>query len=180
MNLPNRITLARIATIPVFMAILLGPIHGGEYVAAAIFVLAAASDGLDGYLARKRNEVTRLGQLLDPIADKLLVTAALVSLVQLGQVPAWAAVLIVGRDLAVTGLRTIAAGEGVVIAASLLGKVKTIAQVVAIVALMVHNYPFSLIGLPVGEAALWVAVILTIISGVDYFRQALKDLQGHL
>lgn len=178
MNAANRLTLARIGLIPLFMFLLLGPLPHGEYPAAAVYVLAAITDGLDGYLARSRGQVTRLGQFLDPLADKLLVSTALISMTGLNMVPEWVAVVIVGRELAVTGLRTIAAGEGMVIAASALGKIKTNTQTVAIVALLIHNYPLSLIGFPVGEIALYLAVFLTAISGIDYFRQAAHEFNG--
>jgi CDP-diacylglycerol--glycerol-3-phosphate 3-phosphatidyltransferase len=122
MNLPNRITLARIVLVPIFLLILSVKIKYGHFLAAAVFILAASTDGLDGYLARKRNQVTKLGKFMDPLADKLLVSAALISLVELGKISAWVAFIIIGREFAVTGLRSIAAAEGVVISASRLGK----------------------------------------------------------
>lgn len=173
MNIANCVTVSRIFLIPVFMFFLLYYTPYGEYIAAAVFLLAASTDGLDGYLARSRKEVTQLGKFLDPLADKLLVSAALISLVGLNTIPSWAAVLIVGRDLAVTVLRTIALGEGVVIAASKLGKYKTISQIVAIVALLIHGYPFNLLNIPIGQITLYVAITFTLVSGWDYFRQTM-------
>ncbi|WP_366921749.1 CDP-diacylglycerol--glycerol-3-phosphate 3-phosphatidyltransferase [Metallumcola ferriviriculae] len=180
MNLANKLTLARIFLVPVFMIILLVHLRYGEYIAAGIFILAASTDGLDGYIARSRKQITRLGKLLDPLADKLLVTAALISLVELDKIPAWIAVLIIGREFAVTGLRTIAAGEGVIIAASRWGKLKTISQIVAIVAILIHDFPFNYINIPIGVISLYVAVIFTLWSGFDYFHKARKLLRGSL
>jgi CDP-diacylglycerol--glycerol-3-phosphate 3-phosphatidyltransferase len=144
----------------------------GEFIAAAIFILAAITDGLDGYLARKHNQVTKLGKLMDPLADKLLVTAALVSLVEMRLLAAWVAFIIIGREFLVTGIRAVAATEGIVIAASKLGKYKTIAQIVAIVATMINNYPFELVNFPFQSIAMVIAVFFTIVSGVDYFMKA--------
>jgi len=176
MNLANKLTIARIFLIPVFMIFLLTRIGYGEYIAAGIFIVAASTDGLDGYIARSRKQITKLGKLLDPLADKLLVTAALISLVELDKIPAWIVILIIGREFAITGLRTIAMGEGVVIAASKLGKFKTVSQIVAIVAILLNDYPFNLINVPFGQIALYVAVFFTIASGIDYFLRARKFL----
>lgn len=158
------------------MIFLLTRIGYGEYIAAGIFIVAASTDGLDGYIARSRKQITKLGKLLDPLADKLLVTAALISLVELDKIPAWIVILIIGREFAITGLRTIAMGEGVVIAASKLGKFKTVSQIVAIVAILINDYPFNLINVPFGQIALYVAVFFTIASGIDYFLRARKTL----
>ncbi len=177
MNLANKITVARILLVPVFLYFVLENIPYGTYIAAAIFVVAASTDGLDGYLARKRKEVTNLGKLLDPLADKLLITAALVSLVESGVLPAWVAIIIISRELAVTGLRALVAAEGVVIHASPVAKLKTISQIVAIVGLLIDNYPFSLIGFPFTDIAVWVAIVLTVWSGVEYFLGASRYLR---
>lgn len=184
MNLPNRLTLARIVLIPLFMAFLLLQIPNGHtllphqsIVATFIFLAASATDGLDGYIARKRKQVTVLGKFMDPLADKLLVAAALISLVQLGDVPAWVAWTILGREFAVTGLRAIAATEGLVLSASKLGKLKTVTQIVAISTILLHDWPFYLVGISLGRPLLYLALIITIISGVDYFakmRQLLR------
>ncbi|PKM44568.1 MAG: CDP-diacylglycerol--glycerol-3-phosphate 3-phosphatidyltransferase [Firmicutes bacterium HGW-Firmicutes-8] len=172
MNLANRITLARIVLVPVFLLIVSIKIKYGYILAAAVFILAASTDGLDGYLARKRKEVTRLGKFMDPLADKLLVSAALISLVELGRLSAWVAFIIIGREFAVTGLRAVAAAEGVIISASKLGKVKTVTQIVAIVFLFIHDFPFDLLNIPIGKLAMGVAVVFTIWSGLDYFKKA--------
>lgn len=172
MNLPNRITMSRIFLVPVFLLILSVKIKYGYFLAAAVFILAASTDGLDGYLARKRNQVTKLGKFMDPLADKLLITAALVSLVELKEIAAWVAFIIIGREIAVTGLRSIVASEGVVISASKLGKVKTVTQIVAIVFLIIHDFPFNYINVPIGDISMAVAVFFTIWSGLDYFTKA--------
>jgi CDP-diacylglycerol--glycerol-3-phosphate 3-phosphatidyltransferase len=172
MTLANKITLSRIFLLPVFLFFILENIPYGTFIAAVVFVLAAATDGLDGYVARKQKQVTTLGKLLDPLADKLLVMSALVSLVAKAALPAWIAIVIIARELAVTGLRSVAAAEGRVIAASRFAKVKTVTQIIAIVGVMIDNYPFSVIGFPFTTLMLYVAVVFTILSGVDYFRGA--------
>src|ERR671915_2122217 len=146
MNLPNALTLGRIFLVPLLVVVLLTKFEGRlvlgvpkELVGAAIFAIASLTDWLDGYLARRRKQVTTLGQLMDPVADKLLVTAALVSLVQMDVAPAWMVAVIIGRELAVTGLRAVAWARGVVIAASPLGKLKIAAQVTAILALILGS-----------------------------------------
>jgi CDP-diacylglycerol---glycerol-3-phosphate 3-phosphatidyltransferase len=181
MNLANKITLARIFLVPVVMLFLLvrfdlGYIHVGnvtltisELIATFVFILAAVTDGLDGYIARKNRIVTNLGKFLDPLADKLLITAALISLVEMQRLEAWVAIVIISREFAVTGLRLVAAAEGRVIAASTMGKVKTIVQIVAIVSLMLNNVPFSTFAIPFSFIATWLAVVITILSGLDYF-----------
>src|SRR3954451_5732734 len=164
LNVPNVLTLLRIVAVPVLVVVLLGAFPGGDAVAAAVFALAAISDGLDGYIARSRGSVTTFGKLMDPLADKLLIVAALVSLVSLDRLAAWVAMVIISRELAVTGLRTLAAERGVVIAASWLGKVKTALQVAAVFALIVQNPA------PVwADVLLYLAVAMTVISGADYF-----------
>ncbi|RAL26377.1 CDP-diacylglycerol--glycerol-3-phosphate 3-phosphatidyltransferase [Thermoflavimicrobium daqui] len=186
MNLANKITLARIFLVPVVMIFLLvrfdlGSVHLGqvtlkvsELVATLIFILAAVTDGLDGYIARKNKIVTNLGKFLDPLADKLLITAALISLVEMQRLEAWVAIVIISREFAVTGLRLIAVAEGYVIAASPLGKLKTIIQIVAIVSLMLNNVPFSIFSFPFANIATVLAVAITIISGLDYFYKNRK------
>jgi CDP-diacylglycerol---glycerol-3-phosphate 3-phosphatidyltransferase len=181
MNIPNRITLSRIMLIPFFVILLAVPFEWGQFtigkevlpithlVAAILFIIASTTDWIDGYYARKHNLVTNLGKFLDPLADKLLVSAAFILLVELGQAPAWVVIVIISREFAVTGLRTVAAGEGIVLAASQLGKIKTWIQIVAISVLLLHNFPFSYIGFPLDRIALYAALIITIISGVDYF-----------
>jgi CDP-diacylglycerol--glycerol-3-phosphate 3-phosphatidyltransferase len=166
--------------IPIFLIFLLVRLPFGDYLAAGIFIIAASTDGLDGYLARSRKEVTKLGKFMDPLADKLLISAALIALVELGVVSAWIAIVIISREFAVTGLRTIAAAEGMVISASSLGKVKTVSQIVAISVMLAHDYPFTLLQfdfpISVGEFLLYIAVFFTILSGIDYFLKAQKAL----
>jgi CDP-diacylglycerol--glycerol-3-phosphate 3-phosphatidyltransferase len=178
MNLANKLTLARIFLVPVFLLILSIKVKYGPFIAAGVFILAASTDGLDGYIARKRKQVTRLGKFMDPLADKLLVSAALISLVELQKISAWVAFIIIGREFAVTGLRAIVAGDDVIISASKLGKIKTVAQIVAIVFLFIQDFPFSLLNIPVGKIAMGVAVFFTIWSGLDYFRLARHILKA--
>lgn len=161
MNLANKITIARILLVPIFMIFLLAKISYGDTIAAIIFIIAALTDSLDGYIARSRNQVTKLGKFMDPLADKLLVTAALVSLVQMDKVAAWVVVIIISREIIISVFRAVAASEGIVIAASPWGKAKTISQIIAIVILLFNNIPFDTV-------AVWIAVILTVISGYDY------------
>lgn len=181
MNIPNQITISRILLIPVFMIFLLIPFQWGEVtilgaeipvhhlIAAIVFIIASATDWLDGYYARKHNLITNMGKFLDPLADKLLITAAFVALVGLDMFPAWAAVVILSREFAVTGLRLVASGDGEVIAASIWGKWKTVSQIVAASAILLHNLIFELVSIPFDTIMIYVAVILTIFSGVDYF-----------
>ncbi|PTM58920.1 CDP-diacylglycerol--glycerol-3-phosphate 3-phosphatidyltransferase [Desmospora activa] len=181
MNLANKITLARIFLVPVVMIFLLvkydmgqfqvgqGVITVSEIIATLVFILAAVTDGLDGYIARKKKLVTNLGKFLDPLADKLLISAALISLVEMQRLDAWIAIVIISREFAVTGLRLVAAAEGEVIAASPMGKLKTIIQIIAIAALMLNNFPFSSIAFPFSQIFIGLAVVITVWSGIDYF-----------
>ncbi|MGX1983960.1 CDP-diacylglycerol--glycerol-3-phosphate 3-phosphatidyltransferase [Thermolongibacillus altinsuensis] len=183
MNLPNKITIARITLIPFFLIVLLAPLDWGSVqigtehlpithlVGALIFIVASTTDWVDGYYARKYQLVTNLGKFLDPLADKLLVSAALIALVELRLAPAWIVIIIISREFAVTGLRLVLAGEGEVVAANMLGKIKTWTQIVAISALLLHNIPFSMISFPFAKIALWVALFFTIWSGWDYFSK---------
>jgi len=177
MNLPNSLTLARLLLIPVFLVLVSLESLYTDAIAAAVFVLSAVTDGLDGYYARKNKQVTLLGKFMDPLVDKLLISAALVVLVELGRLPGWIAVVIISREFAVTGLRSIAAAEGVIITASKLGKIKTVTQVIAITALFLRDYPFSLIHLPFASIAMAVALLFTLCSGLDYFMKAWKFLK---
>lgn len=177
MNLANKITIMRIMMIPLFMIILFSNINNSDYIAAAIFALASITDSLDGYIARSRNLVTTFGKFMDPLADKLLVSSALISLVQMGRIPSWVVVLIIAREFTITGFRTIAASEGITIAASPLGKIKTITQLIAIISLLINNFPFRLIGFPFDLIMTYISLIFTILSGVDYIfrnKQVLK------
>jgi CDP-diacylglycerol--glycerol-3-phosphate 3-phosphatidyltransferase len=189
MNIPNKLTILRIIMIPIFLLLLLPvgskglllpiPQQTGRYISALVFILAALTDLLDGAIARKNNCVTTFGKFLDPIADKLLVTSALMALIQLGEVSAWAAVIIITREFIVQGIRIIAANEAVVISASFLGKIKTFSQMAAIVLILLHNFPFSMFtNAPIGNYLLWVAVILTVYSGFDYLKANLERLKN--
>ncbi len=169
MNLPNALTMLRIFLVPVLVVLLLTRTEHGLLFGTAVFGLGVLTDYLDGYFARKRNQVTRLGILLDPVADKLLTAAAFISLVEMDAVPAWMVVIIVGREFAVTGLRNIAASRGVLIPASGLGKGKMVSQVVAIFLLLFAiRWP---VFRPIGLVALWIVVIMALMSGLDYFRR---------
>ncbi len=168
-NLPNGLTLFRIFLVPLLVVVLLTKFTGREYVGLGIFLIAAITDFFDGYLARKYNQVTRLGMLLDPIADKLLVSAAFISLVELQLAPAWMVVIIIGREFAVSGLRSIATQHGVTISASPLGKGKMISQVVAI-SILILGYELGRF-MFIGKVALWVVMGFAIISGIDYFMK---------
>lgn len=184
MNLANKLTLLRILLVPFFLIfITIKDIPYGKAIAIVIFVIASITDKLDGYIARSRNQITRFGKFMDPLADKLLVTAALISLVEFHIVPAWAAMIIVAREFAVTGLRSIAAAEGIVIAASNWGKAKTVTQIIAIIMALINlnynhvslgiikkyiTYPHRFLNITT-DAAMAVAIAITIISGVDYF-----------
>lgn len=181
MNLPNKITVSRVLLIPVFMVFMLvnfgfgtvtiagTTIQTGHFIGGLIFIIASITDWLDGYIARKHKLVTNMGKFLDPLADKLLVSAAFIILVELGTAPAWIVIIIISREFAVTGLRLILAGGGEVVAANQLGKLKTVAQILAIVSLLLNNVFFESIGVPFGMIMLYVALIFTIWSGVDYF-----------
>lgn len=181
MNLPNKITLSRICLIPIFILMLSIPLDLGawdigmtslpitHFIATLIFLIASMTDWLDGYLARKYQLITNMGKFLDPLADKLLVSAAFILLVELGLAPAWIVILIISREFAVTGLRLVAAGEGIVLAASNMGKLKTVSQILAIALLLLHNFPFSYIGIPIDLIVLYIALILTVWSGIEYF-----------
>jgi CDP-diacylglycerol--glycerol-3-phosphate 3-phosphatidyltransferase len=173
LNLPNALTLLRIFLVPVLVAVLLTRVDGHVFLGAGIFALAVLTDYLDGYLARRRNEVTRLGILLDPLADKLLVAAAFLSLVEMGLVPAWIVMIILAREIAITGLRNVAAGRGVLIRASRLGKAKMVAQVVCVLLLLLSPL-YPALRLP-GLAALWIVVALALASGLDYVGRFLRD-----
>ena len=185
MNLANKLTMLRIFLVPVFLIfIVINEIPYGTIVATLIFIIASLTDQLDGYIARSRNQITTFGKFMDPLADKLLVTAALISLVELGLIPSYAAIIIIAREFAVSGLRTIAASEGKIIAASWWGKIKTVTQIISIVLLLIkvnigtvpyltslinNNYVMNSFFKIVPNVFLYLSVIITIISGIDYF-----------
>ena len=197
LNAANTVTLARMVLIPIFLLVLLADwphwfqapgllLKVRPWVAALVFAVLAATDGVDGYLARSRNEVTTFGKFLDPLADKLLVTAALLALIEMGKLPSWIALVIISREFIVSGLRMVASAEGTVIAASWYGKVKTVLQILAILLFLVKDSAFLSTQ---GEAfyvwtqvtawtVMGAAVVLTIVSMVDYFRNARDVLIG--
>ncbi|MGQ0732678.1 MAG: CDP-diacylglycerol--glycerol-3-phosphate 3-phosphatidyltransferase [Acidobacteriota bacterium] len=177
MNLPNSLTVARIFLVPVLVSVLLTKFEGRlvlglpvELVGAAIFGLASLTDWLDGYLARRRGQVTWVGQVLDPIADKLLISATLISLVQLNLAPAWMVAVIIGREFAITALRSVAYSRGQAMPASPLGKLKMASQVVAILLIILgwERFPVLLV---VGQAALWLVLAAALVSAADYYRR---------
>lgn len=169
MNLANKLTLLRVILVPFFLVFISINNTTCIMVATLIFVIAAITDKLDGYIARSRNEITNFGKFMDPLADKLLVTSALVSLVQYSIIPAWMVMIIIAREFAVTGLRAVAASEGVVIAASWWGKIKTVIQIVAIILCLISlMYTVSYLKYATYISVV-LAVIITLISGIDYF-----------
>lgn len=192
MNLANKLTLIRIFLVPIFLIfIAIKDIPYGRLIALGVFIVASLTDKLDGYIARSRNQITRFGKFMDPLADKLLVTAALVSLVEFHIIPGWAAMIIIAREFAVTGLRSIAAAEGIVIAASKWGKAKTATQIVAIILALVNltykhapltplkqfvHSPQKFLSTTT-EIAMAMAIIITIVSGIDYFLKNKNVIQ---
>jgi len=172
LNLPNLLTLFRILLVPLLVVALLTRFDGKEYVALGIFLVAAATDVLDGYVARRKRQITRLGKLLDPAADKILMSAAFISLVELNVAPAWMVVVIVAREFAVSALRSFAASDNVVIAAHLSGKVKTAIHAVAVAVCIIHERLVDL-GAQAPDwlvpMVLWAAVVISVVSWIDYF-----------
>lgn len=192
MNLANRITIARMALIPLFMICfytypsIIADEPGifrflneyGKVCALILFVVAASTDKLDGYIARKYNQITNLGKLLDPLADKLLISAALIMLAESGMIPSWIAVIIIGREFAITALRLAATGQGIALAADRFGKIKMVLQVSAIIAVLLNTAPFHMFAkLPVDEVILLAAAILTVLSGLHYIVQNVRLLR---
>jgi CDP-diacylglycerol--glycerol-3-phosphate 3-phosphatidyltransferase len=177
LNVPNLLSLFRILLVPLLVAVLLTKFEGKEFVGLGLFLLASLTDFLDGFIARRRKQVTRLGKLLDPAADKLLTSAAFISLVELGLAPAWMVVVIIAREFAVSSLRSLAASENVVLGAIASAKVKTVLQIVAISLLIFHNQLGEFEHL--APLSLWLAMIASLYSGVEYFiRFAPKVLRG--
>ena len=186
MNLPNTLTLVRMFLVPLLVVVLLTEFEGRqilgmskELVGAGIFAVASVTDWLDGWLARRRRQVTWLGQMLDPIADKLLTSAAFISLVQLGLAPAWMVALIIGREFAITALRSLAYTKGITIPASPLGKIKMVTQVTAILLLIVGGGPLPLL-LPLGHVALWFVMVTAMVSAIDYYRRFQRLLNARV
>lgn len=187
MNLANKLTILRIFLVPVFLIfIAIRGIPYGTIIATVVFIIAALTDKLDGYIAKSRNQITRFGKFMDPLADKLLVTAALISLVEYQIIPGWVAIIILAREFAVTGLRSLAAAEGIVIAASWWGKIKTVIQIIAIIFALIQvnmttekeivmfigksSITMSVFN-TLAQISLYLAVIVTILSGYDYFKK---------
>ena len=177
MNLANKITMLRILMIPIFMILMLVKFPYHMEAALVMFLIASLTDKLDGYLARKYNMITDFGKFMDPLADKLLITCAFVVLIQLGRIEAWIVFIILAREFAVTGLRSLAAAQNIIIAASKYGKIKTVTQIIAIVILLLGNYPFSLINLPMDIIMVYAALITTILSGLDYFYKNIRVIK---
>jgi CDP-diacylglycerol--glycerol-3-phosphate 3-phosphatidyltransferase len=174
MNIANKLTLLRVIMIPFFMYFLL---NSHLTIALILLCIASFTDFLDGHLARSMNLITNFGKFMDPLADKLLVTSALLGFVELGSLSSWVVMIIIAREFIVSIFRAIAASEGIVIAASWWGKSKTISQMIMIIIMLLNNYPFELIGLPMDQIFVWIATALTIISGADYIiknKQVLK------
>lgn len=168
MNLANKITIFRVFLVPIFMLVLYSNMQYSTYIAAAVFIFASLTDTLDGYIARSKNMITDFGKFIDPLADKILVSAALISLVELGKVPGWIVVIIIAREFTITGFRIIAASGGITLAASSLAKIKTTTQFLAIISLLINNYPFNLIGIPFDSIMIYTSLFFTVLSGVDY------------
>lgn len=200
MNLPNKITISRILLVPIFMIVLFLPIPYADLIAALIFVIAAATDGIDGHIARSTNQVTNFGKFLDPLADKLLVTSALIALVGQQKLPSWVAIVIIAREFIVTGFRLIAVNEGKVIAAGMSGKIKTVTQIIATVLLLIDPFVLDISDMfmlnktielirafsiqPVGaiigilaNVMVYVATFFTIYSCVVYIKQNIDVLK---
>ncbi len=186
MNLPNSLTLVRMFLVPLLVVVLLTEFEGRlilgvskELVGAGIFAIASLTDWLDGYLARRRRQVTWLGQMLDPIADKLLTSAAFVSLVQLDRAPAWIVAFIIAREFAVTALRSFAYTKGITIPASPLGKAKMASQVTAILLLILGAGPMPWLA-PIGHVVLWAVMVMAVASAIDYYRRFQIRLNAHV
>ena len=179
MNLPNKLTMLRVIMIPVFVVVLLSglvPMPLNRYIATIIFMAASFTDYLDGHLARKYNLVTNLGKFMDPLADKLLVSAAMISMVSLRDMPAWVVIVIISREFIITGLRLIAVENGIVIAASWWGKIKTVSQMLMII--VVLSGIGGVAGHALGEILIYVAAFFTVVSGVDYIVKNKDVLRG--
>ena len=183
MNLPNILSILRITLIPVFIVVFSTKSASGPQWAAAIFSIASITDWFDGYIARKWGQVTLFGKFLDPIADKLLILSALIMLVEYNRVSSWIAIVLIGRDMAITGLRAIASSMGIVIAAKEIGKYKTTVQIFAIILLMLDS-PLLINGTSIdlhlwGTTGIWLAAILSLISALDYSLKFWNDMKGH-
>lgn len=174
LSLPNGLTVIRILAIPIILLLLFAPGKAYQIITALLFLSVALTDTLDGYFARRQKMVTTLGKFLDPLADKLLIATSLIALISAREVPFWMVIVIVGREIAVTGLRGIAVSQGMVISASTLGKYKTVFEMASIFFLILNGDYFSINFYQVGIGLLWVALILAVVSAIDYFKKFLK------
>ncbi len=180
MNLPNKLTLLRIILIPIFVVIYYIGFTGWNYWAAAIFIIAAITDMIDGKIARKTGQVTDFGKFADPIADKLLVMSALLILMEWGKVSAWIAIILLAREFIISGFRLVAAGKGTVIAAGITGKIKTVVQIVALSVLLFDDPIQKWTGIPLGMILLYISAALSVWSCIEYIvknRQALSQMK---
>lgn len=168
MNIANKITIFRVLLVPLFLIVLYSNIENNVIIAGMIFVIASFTDMLDGYVARSRNLVTNFGKFVDPLADKVLASAALIALVDMGKISGWIVVIIIAREFTVTGFRVLAASEGITIAASPWGKLKTISQLTAIILFLFNNFPFSYLGIRADRIMIYIALFFTVVSGLDY------------
>jgi CDP-diacylglycerol--glycerol-3-phosphate 3-phosphatidyltransferase len=176
LSLPNGLTIVRILAIPIILILLFSTGRTYQIITAILFLLVAVTDTLDGYIARRRGMVTTLGKFLDPLADKLLIVTALIALIPARGIPFWMVIVIVGREIAVTGLRGIAASQGIIISASTLGKYKNVFEVASIFLLILNGHYFGLKVHPVGMGLLWVALIFAVYSCIDYFHKFLRQV----
>jgi len=177
-NLPNTITLLRISVVPFLFFLLASPGEFWSMIIAILFVIASVTDFLDGYIARKYQMITTMGKFLDPIADKIIVNTAMILMIPIGRIPAWIVAVTIVRDLIVDVIRSIASSEGIYIQASILGKQKTLAQIIAVTALMIHFSFFGIDAHIVGTVILYIAFFLTIYSGIDYFIKLYQSIEN--
>lgn len=168
MNLPNKLTIFRILLVPVFVLTYYLDFKNSHFVATAVFIIASITDWLDGHIARRRNLITNFGKFMDPLADKILVISAFIMLVEKSMVYAWVVIIVISREFIVSGLRLIAASNNVVLAAGKMGKSKTVTQMIAVILLLMNNFPFDKIGIRADLIFLYISTFLTIISGIDY------------
>ncbi len=178
MNLPNKLTLLRVILVPVFVIFMMVPGSWGRWAALAVFIFASLTDTADGYIARKYNMITDFGKFMDPLADKLLVSAAMICLITTGQLPAWIVITIISREFIISGFRLIAAEKGIVIAASWWGKIKTVVQMVMICALLINAQVMWFIVLE--QILIYAALILTVVSLIDYILKNKGVLSGEM
>jgi CDP-diacylglycerol---glycerol-3-phosphate 3-phosphatidyltransferase len=176
-NLPNTITLLRISVVPFLFILLLSPGEFWSLILAILFIIASITDFFDGYIARKYQMITTMGKFLDPIADKIMVNTAMILMIPIGRIPAWIVAITIIRDLMVDVIRSIASSEGIYIQASTLGKQKTLAQIIAVTALIIHYSIFGINAHAVGMVILYIALVLTIFSGIDYFIKLYRNIE---